>query len=109
VRVSLDNKELYSFPLRKNDGIMVYQTISWRSWLFYQSLEDLALLFLAPLLAIAVWFLLTLAGTESKYTIALASLTIGLVTDEAIRALLKFIRRILGEEKGQRDPITEAE
>lgn len=107
-RLSLDNREIYQFPVERNDGIKVYQTISWRSWIFYQSLEDLALLFLAPLLAIAVGFLLIIAGTESKYTLALASLTIGLVTDEAMKALLKFIRRILGTvERGQRDPIAE--
>ena len=52
--LSLDNREIYQFPVERNDGIKVYQTISWRSWIFYQSLEDLALLFLAPLLAIAV-------------------------------------------------------
>jgi hypothetical protein len=107
-RVALGDKEIYHFPVDRVDGKKVYQTVSWRSWVFYQSLEDLALLFLAPLLAIAVWFLLVLAGTDSKYTFALASFTIGLVTDEAIRALLRFIRRILGTvERGQRDPVTE--
>ena len=60
------------------------------------------------MLVIAVWFLLIIVGTESKYTLALASLTIGLVTDEAMKALLKFIGRILGTvERGQRDPIAE--
>ena len=108
-KVSLGDTEIYRFIINKTNGKTVYQTMSWRSWVFYQSLEDLALLFLAPLLAIAVWFVLVLAGTESKYTLALASLTIGLVTDEAIRALLKFIRRILGTvERGQRDPVTES-
>ncbi len=109
-RVILDNdKEIYRFTVKKDDGTKIYQNLSWRSWLFYQSLEDLSLLFLAPLLAVAVWFLLVQAGTSGIYTLALASFTIGLVTYEVIRALLRFIRRVLGTvEQGKRDPITES-
>ena len=72
--------------------------------LFYNSLEDIALLFLAPLLAIAVWFLLDqmgIQGQDAIQTIAVVSFTIGLITEEAIQALLKFSKSILGvkEEK----------
>ena len=55
---------------------------------------------------VAVWFLLTQSGMTSKYTLALSSFVIGLVTDEVIKVLLGFIRRLLGSfEQGQRDPI----
>jgi hypothetical protein len=64
-----------------------------RIWLFYHSLQDISLLFLSPLLAIAVWFLLSQAGIqgqESIYTIAVISFAIGLITEEVILALIKF-------------------
>ena len=98
--LTIDNdKIIYKFTVKKeNKHTNIYQTMSWRSWLFYQSLEDLSLLFLAPLLAIALWFLLTQASTTSKYILALASFTVGLVTDEIIRSLLRFIRPKLKEE-----------
>jgi hypothetical protein len=103
-KASIDNMEIYRFSAREENGINIYQSLSWRSWLFYQSLEDLSLLFLAPLLAIAVWFLLVQAGISSNLTLALSSFTVGLVTDEVIRALLNFIRRTLGTvEQGKRE------
>jgi hypothetical protein len=49
---------------------------------FYQSLEDIAIPFLAPLLAVAVYFLLKVFGLEGDnaiYTIADVSFSIGLV------------------------------
>jgi hypothetical protein len=38
-----------------------------RIWSFYQSLSELALLFLSPLLAVAVWFILNTGGEFNKY------------------------------------------
>lgn len=106
--VLIDDREIFRFTARDENGINIYQSLSWRSWLFYQSLEDLALLFLAPLLAIAIWFLLVQAGISSNLTLALSSFTVGLVTDEVVRALLRSIRRTLGTvEQGKRDPVTE--
>ena len=68
--------------------------------LFYSSVEDLALLFLAPLLAIAIWFFLVQGGMEDgKYTLALAAFATGLVTDEIINSLTEFIRRVTGRVK----------
>lgn len=97
------DKIIYRFIVKKeNSHTNLYQTMSWRSWLFYQSLEDLSLLFLAPLLAIALWFLLTQASTTSKYILALASFSVGLVTDEIIQALLNFIRPKISEDKGDK-------
>jgi hypothetical protein len=74
--------------------------------LFYASLEDIALLFLAPLLAIAIWFLLDqmgIQGQDAIQTIAVVSFTIGLITEEAVQALIKFSKSVLGvkEEKSK--------
>lgn len=68
---------------------------------FYQSLEDIAILFLAPLLAIAVYFLLKVFGLEGDnaiYTIAVVSFSIGLVTEEVIRTLIQFTTSRLKRE-----------
>lgn len=78
---------------------------------FYQSLEDIALLFLAPLLAIAVYFLLTVFGLEggnSIYTIAVISFTVGLVTEEVVQALIRFTTSKLKEEKPIQQPASES-
>jgi hypothetical protein len=66
-----------------------------RTWSFYQSLEDLALLFLSPLLAIAIWFVLFEGGTTGTYAIAVISFTVGLVTEEVIQTLIGFTGSIL--------------
>jgi hypothetical protein len=66
-----------------------------RTWLFYQSLEDLALLFLSPLLAIAVWFVLWQGGTTGNYAVAVISFTVGLVTEEVIQTLIRFTGSML--------------
>jgi len=68
---------------------------------FYQSLEDIAILFLAPLLAVAVYFLLKVFGLEGDnaiYTIAVVSFSIGLVTEEVIRTLIQFATSRLKRE-----------
>jgi len=71
---------------------------------FYQSLEDIALLFLAPLLAIAVYFLLTVFGLEGSnavYVIAVISFSVGLVTEEVVQALIRFTTSRLKVEKSR--------
>ena len=68
--------------------------------LFKHSLRSLALFFLSPLLAVAVWFVLFQGGTTGKHAIAALSFTVGLVTEEAIQAIIVFARNILGGLKG---------
>jgi hypothetical protein len=51
---------------------------------------DLALLALAPLLAIAAWYLLTCRGSIDKYVVATVSFTVGLVTDRIVSYLMGF-------------------
>jgi hypothetical protein len=69
---------------------------------FSQSLEDIAILFLAPLLAVAVYFLLKVFGLEGDnaiYTIADVSFSIGLVPEEVIRTLIQFTTSRLKREE----------
>lgn len=73
---------------------------SYRIWLFYHSLEDISLLFLSPLLAIAIWLLLVQAGMtgqEALPTIAVISFSVGLVTEEVVQALINFAKSTLGK------------
>jgi hypothetical protein len=69
----------------------------WRS--FYHSLEDLALLFLSPLLAIAIWFVLSqwtpTQGRNNIYILGAVSFSAGLVTDEIVQFLIKLTQSIL--------------
>jgi hypothetical protein len=64
---------------------------------FFESLKDLALFLLAPLLAVAAWLLLYQAGTTSIFTLAVVSFTVGLVTREVVEGLISFVKsRISG-------------
>jgi hypothetical protein len=73
--------------IREKDRTNIYQEMSKRRWTLYQSLEDLALLLLSPLLAIAIWFILTRGGTVDKHIIAAVCFTVGLITDRIIITL----------------------
>ena len=80
-----------------------------RRYHLFQSLKNLALLLLAPLLATAIWFLLLQAGFEGQqdtmrgqtgvFILAAISFAIGLVTNEAIERLIKFAKDTLGGGK----------
>ncbi|MDH3340191.1 MAG: hypothetical protein OEL84_02765 [Nitrosopumilus sp.] len=74
----------------------IYET---RISLLRQSLKDLSLLFLAPLLAIASFFLLQQGGVQMDDlpTLAAVSFAVGLVTDNIISKL----EDILGKQKPQ--------
>ena len=74
----------------KNLGLESEKT---RINIFYESLRDVALFFLAPILSVAVYFLLFafgLSGDNSIYTLAVISFTVGLVTEDIIQTLIKF-------------------
>lgn len=75
---------------RSKEDILVYKRIDKKNWLFYQSLGDLTILVMAPLLAIAAWFILTTAGVYDKYVVATVSFAIGLVTENIINRLIGF-------------------
>jgi Bacterial Ig-like domain len=71
-----------------------------RSALFKHSIRSLGLIFLSPLLAIGIWFLLKQGGVDSIWTLAAVSLTVGLITEEVIRTLIQFSRNTLAGIKG---------
>jgi hypothetical protein len=69
---------------------------------FYKSLEDISLLFLSPLLAIAVYFVLVQGGLEEDsgvHILAAISFTVGLITDDVIRSLIEFTSSKVGTKK----------
>lgn len=75
---------------RLKEDILVYKRSDKKNWLFYQSLGDLTILVMAPLLAIASWFILTTAGVYDKYVVATVSFAIGLITENIINRLIGF-------------------
>ncbi len=73
---------------------------------FYESLRDAALFFLAPILSVAVYFLLSafgLSGDNSIYTLAVISFTVGLVTEDVIQTLIRFTQEKLSNTKNNDD------
>lgn len=67
----------------------------------FEILYNVILLFLSPLLAMAIWLFLWQGGTTSPFTLAAVSFVTGLVTKEAVNALTNFASRIFqGKEEG---------
>lgn len=69
---------------------------------FNKSMQDIALLFLSPILAMATYFLLFTAGLNTEVdfnTLAVVSFSIGLVTDKVISRLQDFAGGLLGGNK----------
>lgn len=58
--------------------------------LFKKSLQEMALIFLAPLLAIAIWFVLFQGGTTADYTLAAIGITTGFLIREIVTRLISF-------------------
>ena len=78
-----------------------------RRYYLFQSLKNISLLLLAPLLSMAIWFLLVQAGIEDTslgnndsqsglFILAAISITVGLVTNEAIQVLVNFAKDRFG-------------
>ena len=67
----------------------------------FEMLKQLTFLFLSPLLAIAVWLVLRQGGVTSVLTLSAVSFVIGLVTDEAVSSLIRFVTEALGERKSK--------
>jgi hypothetical protein len=61
---------------------------------------ELSNIFLAPLLAAVIWFILSQGETEFNiYGMAAISFSIGLVTKEIIQIIVKFMERVVPPEK----------
>ena len=104
-----DEKEIKSSKKKEDPIKERRERIERRFWLFY-SLNNVALVLLSPLLAIAVWFVLVQQGIEGNqgvqgqtgiFLLAAISFTIGLVTDEVIRMLIRFTSDRLGSRTDQ--------
>jgi hypothetical protein len=52
-------------------------------------------------LAIAIWFFIVQGGMESNFALALVAFIVGLVTNEIIKLLFNFIRRIIGRSESE--------
>ncbi len=97
-RLNLDNKHFIrrwknKSKLQKRFYPQVSRAI------FNNSMEDLALIFLPPVLAFAVYFILLQAGItaqENMPTIAAVSLGVGLITKEALQKLEGLARGVVG-------------
>jgi hypothetical protein len=61
----------------------------------YSSFEELAEILLSPLLAIAVWLLLSIGTTMEIFTASVISFTVGLITKEVVESLISFVGNFL--------------
>jgi hypothetical protein len=96
-----NSKPIYRFIIKEKtkDKLFVYPE---KIDPFYQSLEDISLLLLSPFLAIATWFLLIQLGLQEDdgiYILAAISFTVGLVTDDVIHSLIRFVSSRIGNVK----------
>jgi hypothetical protein len=71
---------------------------------FYQSLKDIVLLFLSPLIAVAVWFLISQwRPTEnSVYLIGLICFASSLLTVEIVNTMIRFTKGYLKEPEASK-------
>src|SRR5215216_30157 len=83
-----------------------------RKFIFHQSLKDVTLFLLSPLLAIALWFFLLQGvegGTVEPYLIAIISFSVGLVTEQVIEALKQFASNIIVKGSREETPVKQEE
>jgi F5/8 type C domain len=57
---------------------------------FKESIQNIALIFLSPLLAIAIWFVLFQGGTTADYTLAAIGITTGFLIREIVTRMINF-------------------
>jgi hypothetical protein len=91
-----DKKENKKFIVKKenNDNTIYTEEFDPLKSTFYNSLRDIALILLAPLLAAAVWFLIIQNGVDAAkgiYVLAVVSFAVGLATDNVVQALVNFV------------------
>jgi hypothetical protein len=88
-------KELWQDKAKKDDD----EKDETQKRVFRRSMKDISLLFLSPLLAIAVYFMLYTVGintTNNLPTIATVCFAVGLITDNVINRLEKFAGAAIG-------------
>jgi hypothetical protein len=90
-------KNLTKEDLRRAIHVLIIRNR--RKFVLNQTLKDIKLFILAPLLAVAVWFLLLQADVENLYIISVVSFTVGLVTEQVISTLTHFTQFILTKDR----------
>ena len=70
---------LYDTARNLKDELKLAREETEDDYTFFQSLERLAIIFISPLLAIAIWFILFQGGTASNFTLAAVGITVGLL------------------------------
>lgn len=106
-RINIDNKHfIRKWKNKSKLQKRFYPQVS--RAIFNNSMEDLALIFLPPVLAFALYFVLLQAGISSQEnmpTIAAVSLAVGLITKEALQRLETLGKGFLVGEKKENKPI----
>jgi hypothetical protein len=83
--------------LRKAKHVLIIRNR--RKFVLNQSLKDIKLFILAPLLAVVVWFLLKQAGIEDLNVVSAVSFGVGLVTEQVISTLSQFTQFMLTKDR----------
>lgn len=95
---SLAESQLRGTILELEKGTEIAIRNDRRRLLFHRSITDLATLFLSPLLAIAMYFILVQwePTQTSIYILAVVSFGTGLVTDEIVQLIIRIVQSIIG-------------
>lgn len=102
-----ENKEILKAEVNKslkNAHAGIFDDPTLKRVIFNKSMEDIGLLFLSPLLAMATYFILVQGGIDAiqePFTLAVISFAIGLATDKAVYSLERFAGGILGSKKDE--------
>jgi hypothetical protein len=86
---SISTKKIYSFGLSHVETFL-HGKYQGKHTLMWQTIGELAEIVLSPFLAVAAWFLLSLAGTPNICTVAVVSFTVGLATKDIIERLINY-------------------
>lgn len=107
VKVTIQNNvpedvpEAVPTPRRVMQEIMMHEIKENENMkLFKESIENLALIILSPLLAIAVWFILFQGGTTADYTLAAIGITTGFLIPEIVARLINFASPRVSDKSG---------
>jgi len=95
---------LRNLPMLINDvkSIKEISTMEERKFeILAHSMKTLTQFLLGPILAVGLWLILVQVGTnpDPPYSLAIASLTVGLLTERVIRFIVSQVSSILGEDK----------
>ncbi len=67
-----------------------------------QTIAEFSDIVLAPFLAIAVWFILSVSGTPNNFTSAVVSFSVGFITADIVSFIIKFTTSVLNLKSAER-------